>query len=71
MYDWCHKAKQTESCEEIATGKLPKSWDAQACWLRVTAAEMKKAFNAKGEERSNVLHYKDLGFRFDGAKNER
>lgn len=70
MYDWCHKTKQTESCEKTARGKLPKSWDAQACWLRVTAADMKKAFNAKGEERFKVLHYEDLGFRFDGAKNE-
>ena len=54
MYDWCHKTNQTASCKEIAGGKMPKMWDAQACWLRMTAADMKKAFNAKGEERSNV-----------------
>ena len=71
MYEWCRKAKQiATTSEKNARGKIPKSWDAKACWLRMTAADMKKAFNAKGEERSNVLDYKDLGFQFDGAENE-
>ena len=71
MYDWCRKAKDGAMTDEKAErGKIPKLWDAQACWLRMTAANMKKAFNAKGEERSNVLHYEELGFRFDEAENE-
>lgn len=35
----------------------------------MTAAEMKKSFNARGEERSNVLNYEELGFHFDGEGN--
>ena len=67
MYEWSRKAKETASCKDGATGKSPKWWDAKACWERMTAPDMKKAFNAKGEERSNVLNYEELGFRFDGA----
>lgn len=71
MYDWSRKAKEAATCENVARGKIPKWWDARACWVRMTAAEMKKAYNARGEERSNVLNYEDLGFRFDGTGNER
>ena len=63
MYDWCCNAE-----EKATRGKIPKSWDEQACWLRMAAAEMKKTFNAKGNERSNVLSYEELGFRFDEAE---
>ena len=69
MYDWCRRAKETATCDNVAGGKVPKRWDARACWLRMTAAEMKKSFNARGEERSNVLNYEELGFHFDGEGN--
>ena len=71
MYDWCRKANETATCENTARGKIPKRWDARACWLRMTAAEIKKAFNARGGERSSVLDYEELGFHFDGEGNER
>ena len=71
MYDWCHEAKKTTTCDKLMGGKVPKEWDARACWLRMMAAEMKKAFNARGEERSHVLHYEELGFHFNEAENER
>lgn len=70
MYDWSSTATETAACEGGAGGKMPKRWDARACWVRMMAAEMKKAFNARGEERSNVLTYEELGFRFDGEGNE-
>ncbi|KAF6226953.1 hypothetical protein HO133_008394 [Letharia lupina] len=70
MYDWSSKATETAACEGGAGGKMPKWWDARACWVRMMAAEMKKAFNARGEARSNVLTYEELGFRFDGEGNE-
>ena len=65
MYDWSNKAKETAPGENAANGKLPKWWDARACWVRMMAAEMRKAFNARGKERSHVLNYEELGFRFD------
>lgn len=71
MYDWSSKAKETATCENAGRGKMPKRWDANACWVRMMAAEMKKAFDARGEERSHVLSYEELGFRFDGTGNER
>lgn len=59
MYDW--------SCRgSITNGKMAKRWDAQACWLRMNAAEMKKAFNARGSQRSRVTNYEELGFHFNG-----
>ena len=70
MYDWSLKAKEPAMVEDAAQGKMPKWWDSKACWERMMAAEMKKAFQARGEERSNVLKYEDLGFHFDGTGNK-
>ena len=64
MYDWSKQADGRKLSENGAVGKMPRWWDEELCWLRLTAAEMKKAFNAKGEERLNVLKYEDLNFRF-------
>lgn len=69
MYDWNRKAKELAMGEDVTRWKMPKRWDEKACWERMMAAEMKKAFQARGEERSNVLKYEELGFGFDGTKN--
>lgn len=66
MYDWSSKA---ESKDLGTNGKMPKRWDAEACWLRMMAPEIKKAFNAKGEQRSNILSYQELGFQYDEQRN--
>lgn len=68
MSDWSREAEHLAMGETAGRGKLPKLWDTRACWERMMAAEMKKAFQARGEERSNVLHYEELGFRFDGTE---
>ena len=65
MYDWCLEGKDRASTDNDARGKIPRRWDEKACWLRMEAAEMKKAFNKKGEERHKVLKYEDLGFQFN------
>jgi hypothetical protein len=65
MYDWSCEASGRENCEDIGRGKMPKSWYARACWLRMMASEMRKAFSAKDELRSNVLGYEELGCRFN------
>ena len=58
LHDWCRKAKETATtCEQVARGEFPKSWYAKACWLRPTAADMKKAVDARGRKRSNGLDY--------------
>ena len=67
MYDWSRKAKETTMLGDAGRGKMPKCWDERACWLRMMAAKMRKAFNARGEERGKVLSFEELGFRFDGA----
>ena len=64
MYDWCFEAQEGTSCDNDAGGKLPKRWDEKACWLRMEAAKMKKAFNRKGDERHKVTKYEELGFHF-------
>ena len=65
MYDWSLKAKETATCENSGRGKLPKYWDAKSCWLRMMTPEIKKAFGARGEDRSKVLSYEELGFDFN------
>lgn len=57
MYDWSCEASDAENSGKLTRGKIPKSWDARACWLRMMAPEMRKAFNAKGEIKSNILGY--------------
>ena len=70
MYNWSRKAEEIATCEIVARGKMPKLWDERACWERMMAAKMKKAFIARGEDRSNVMKYEELGFRFDETGNE-
>lgn len=65
MYDWSCEASDGETCAKTVRGKMPKSWDARACWLRMIAPEMRKAFSAKDSQRSNILGYEELGFRFE------
>ena len=49
-------------------GKMPKRWDEKACWLRMKAPEMRKAFQARGGAREKVLGYEELNFRFEGER---
>lgn len=67
MYNWCTKAEIAESHTGIIQGKMPKRWDDKSCWLRMMAPEMKKAFNARGAERSMVETYEELGYQYDGG----
>ena len=62
MYDWSHQAENNKK------GKMPRYWDAYGCWLRMEAAEMKKTFNSRGDDRHQVLGYEELGYRFDGSE---
>ncbi|KAL9036521.1 MAG: hypothetical protein Q9214_006097 [Letrouitia sp. 1 TL-2023] len=66
MYDWSSKAQKLTSSDNPPVGKMPKFWDAEACWIRMAAAEMKKAFNAREEERSKITKFEELGFRYNG-----
>lgn len=70
MFNWSRKAEETTTCENDGRGKIPKWWDARSCWLRMTAPDMKKAYNARREERSKVVNYEELGFRFEGTGNK-
>ena len=67
LYEWCCNASEPPKSEQGASGKTPRKWDEEACWLRMTAAEMKKAFNAQGKHRVNLTTYEELGFHFDGG----
>ncbi|KAL8819226.1 MAG: hypothetical protein Q9191_007777, partial [Dirinaria sp. TL-2023a] len=60
MYDWCRRAIGRNGSTEEG-GKLPKRWNAKEWWEREMAAEMKKAFNARGERRAEVHSYEELG----------
>ena len=66
MYEWVLTAAELQSDGKRVKGKMPKVWDDRACWERLAAAKMKKAFNARGKERLQVLTYEELGFHFDG-----
>lgn len=65
LYDWSCNATEPLEVEHGASGKTPKKWDEEACWLRMTAPEMKKAFNAQGTHKTNFTTYEELGFHFD------
>lgn len=68
MYSWSDSADGNISATgHGGKGKMPKHWDKGACWLRMNAAEMKKAFNARGDDRVDVCHYESLGFHFNGT----
>ncbi|KAL8768856.1 MAG: hypothetical protein Q9209_005037 [Squamulea sp. 1 TL-2023] len=62
MYDWVDEAENMKTGETGTRGKMPRYWDMKSCWLRMMAAEIKKAFNAKGSQRSNIKSYEELGF---------
>ena len=64
MYKWCCGAEGMEGGG--GRGKMPKEWDARACWVRMRAADMRKAFDGRGGERGGVVGYAELGFWFEG-----
>ena len=97
MYDWIQPAAAAEAERERGSvrmgegegegemvGKTPRHWDDYYCWLRMTAAEMKKAwvvrrreperapeggFEGKDQKGKKVVTtYEQLGFRFEGQK---
>ena len=58
MYSWSEGADgRLSGAGDGGKGKLPRYWDERACWLRMNAAEMKKAFNARGDDRVEVCRY--------------
>ena len=68
MYDWSDGADgRLAAAGDGGKGKLPRCWDERACWLRMNAAEMKKAFNSRGDGRVEVCRYESLGFCFNGT----
>ena len=63
MYHWSQQAEN-----ESKIGQKPRDWTDYYCWLRMEAAEIKKAFVKRGEGRHQVLTYDELGFEYDGRK---
>ncbi|KAL8974265.1 MAG: hypothetical protein Q9197_001492 [Variospora fuerteventurae] len=67
LYAWTREAEDG-ACEmgedSSPRGKMPREWDTQACWLRMNAAKMRKAFAAKGARRCEIFSYEELGFSF-------
>lgn len=67
LYAWTCEAEDG-TCgtgeDSSGRGKMPRKWDAQACWLRMNAAKMRKAFAAKGARRCEIFSYEELGFSF-------
>lgn len=67
MFAWSSEA---EKLPDGSSGKMSIHMDSKLRWLRLEAAEMRKAFNAKGEGRHHILTYEELGFSYDkGAIN--
>lgn len=64
MYEWSSLAEGERIPDGTCKGKMPRMWDSKSCWLRMMAAEMKKAFNAKGNQRSDVRSYEELEFQY-------
>ncbi|KAL8970837.1 MAG: hypothetical protein Q9183_001336 [Haloplaca sp. 2 TL-2023] len=69
---WCCKATMLGAEQDPPTldpstqGKMPREWDERMWWLRTQAAEMRKAFVRRGEERHEIRGYEELGFVFEG-----
>ena len=80
MYEWCCKTDEAVGkrgrgdgglngeTRGGGKGKMPKRWDEKACWLRMKAPEMRKAFQARKGERGKVMGYEELNFRFEDGK---
>lgn len=66
LYSWVCEAEREVAREKKSPsrGKMPREWDARACWLRMNAAEMRKAFAGKGDGRCGISSYEELGFGF-------
>ncbi|KAL8870686.1 MAG: hypothetical protein Q9174_003325 [Haloplaca sp. 1 TL-2023] len=71
MGDWCCEATRLEGeldqrrADTSFQGKMPREWDERMWWLRMQAAEMRKAFVRRGEERHGMKGYEELGFMFE------
>ncbi|KAI4114687.1 MAG: hypothetical protein LQ345_004572 [Seirophora villosa] len=66
LYSWVCEAEREVAREKKSSsrGKMPREWDPRACWLRMNAAEMRKAFAGKGDGRCDISSYEELGFGF-------
>ncbi|KAL8819715.1 MAG: hypothetical protein Q9223_001903 [Gallowayella weberi] len=69
MYEWSNQAEGRGVCDHDGSGKMPRRWDEKSCWLRMAAAEIKKAFNGRGEQRCEVKSYEELGFQYNDGTN--
>ncbi|KAL8678491.1 MAG: hypothetical protein Q9186_005161 [Xanthomendoza sp. 1 TL-2023] len=60
MYEWSSKTEGQGIRDHNGREKMPSRWDEKSSWLRMAAAEMKKAFNARGDQRCEVKRYEEL-----------
>ena len=74
MRDWCCEAtmlgaeQNPPHANPSTQGKMPRERDERMWWLRMQAAEMRKAFVRRGEQRHGVRGYEELGFVFEGER---
>lgn len=65
LCDWAASAET-----EGRTMKRPRKWGEQELWTRSNLANIKKAFNERGEQRHQVTSIEQLGFVFDWKREQ-
>lgn len=65
LSNWALAAPSREGLDNKGKGKVPPTWGPCEVWARENFPKIRRAFIAKGEERSKVRCIKELGFNYE------
>jgi cation diffusion facilitator CzcD-associated flavoprotein CzcO len=65
LSNWALAAPSREGLDNKGKGKAPPTWGPCEVWARENFPKIRRAFIAKGEERSKVRCIKELGFNYE------
>ena len=65
LSNWALAAPLREGLDNKGKGKAPPTWGPCEVWARENFPKIRRAFIAKGEERSKVRCIKELGFNYE------
>lgn len=70
LSNWALAAPSREGLDNKGKGKAPPTWGPCEVWVRENFQKIRRAFIAKGEERSKVRCIKELGFNYEEYSKE-
>ncbi|KAF1813609.1 putative flavin dependent monooxygenase [Eremomyces bilateralis CBS 781.70] len=66
MVDWAAHADKREGLENDGLGKQAERWEDRQRWMRANVLGLRKAFEAKGEEKGSYTNLSELGLEDEG-----